>query len=58
MANHGRKIGINIFTLMQKTGISREQLAQRMNYSYRDMCRVLEGRLLLPPSEMGKLADL
>lgn len=58
MANTGRKIGVNIFTLMQNAGISRESLAEKMNYSYRDVCRILEGRLILPPVEMKKLADL
>lgn len=28
MANTGRKIGVNIFTLMQNAGISREELAE------------------------------
>lgn len=28
MANVGRKLGVNIFTLMQNSGISREELAE------------------------------
>lgn len=28
MANVGRKLGVNIFTLMQNFGISREELAK------------------------------
>ena len=28
MANTGRKIGVNIFTLMRNAGISREELAE------------------------------
>lgn len=47
MANRGRKLGINIFTLMQKSGISREEVAEKLNYSYRDMCRILEGKSYL-----------
>ena len=58
MANTGRKLGVNIFTLMQNAGFSREDLAEKLNYSYRDMCRILEGRLMLPPAEIGKIADL
>ena len=58
MANTGRKIGVNIFTLMQNAGMSREELAEKLNYSYRDMCRVLEGKLMLPPAEVRKIADL
>lgn len=57
MANMGRKIGVNIFTLMQNSGISREELASKLNYSYRDVCRILEGKLMLPPIELRKIAD-
>ena len=58
MANVGRKLGINIFMLMQNSGISREELAEKLNYTYRDMCRILEGKLILPPVEIGKIAEL
>lgn len=58
MANVGRKLGVNIFTLMQNSGISREELAEKLNYTYRDMCRILEGKLMLPPVESGKIAEL
>ena len=54
MANTGRKIGVNIFTLMQNAGLSREELATKLSYSYRDMCRILEGKLMLPPVEVKK----
>ena len=57
MANVGRKLGVNIFTLMQNSGISREELAEKLNYTYRDMCRILEGKLMLPV-EIGKIAEL
>lgn len=58
MANVGRKLGVNIFTLMQNSGISREDLAEKLNYTYRDMCRILEGKLLLPPTEIERIANL
>ena len=58
MANISRQIGANIFTLMQDSGISREDLAEKLNYTYRDMCRILEGKLMLPPVEIGKIAEL
>lgn len=58
MAKRGRKLGINIFTLMQKSGISREEMAEKLNYSYRDMCRILEGKLMLSPAEVRKIAAL
>lgn len=57
MANVGRKLGVNIFTLMQISGISREDLAEKLNYTYRDMCRILEGKLMLPPVEIEKIAE-
>ena len=56
MANIGRKLGVNIFTLMQNSGISRENLAVKLNYTYRDMCRILEGRVMLSPVEIEKIA--
>ena len=56
MANIGRKLGVNIFTLMQNSGISREDLAVKLNYTYRDMCRILEGRVMLQPVEIEKIA--
>lgn len=58
MANVGRKLGVNIFTLMQNSGISREELAEKLNYTYRDMCRILEGKFMLPLLEIGKIAEL
>ena len=57
MDNVGRKIGVNIFTLMQNAGMSRENLAEKLNYSYRDICRILEGKLMLPPVEVRKIAE-
>lgn len=58
MASVGRKLGVNIFTLMQSSGISREEMAIKLNYTYRDMCRILEGKLLLPPVEINKIAKM
>ena len=57
MADTGRKIGVNIFTLMQNAGLSREELARKLSYSYRDMCRILEGKLMLPPVEVKRIAE-
>ena len=58
MANFGRKLGANIFSLMQNAGISREEFAEKLNYSYRDACRITEGKLLLTPVEICKIAEL
>lgn len=57
MNNIIRKIGINIFTLMRNAGLDPEDLANKLNYSYRDMCRILEGKLMLPPVEIKRIAD-
>lgn len=57
MSNTARKIGVSILTLMQNAGMSCEDLAEKLNYSYRDMCRIFEGELMLPPSEIKKIAD-
>ncbi len=57
MTSAGRMLGVNIFTLMQKADISREKLAEQLGYTYRDICRLIEGRLLLPPVELSKIAE-
>lgn len=56
MASARRKLGVNIFTLMQKKKISREELADQLGYTYRDICRLTEGCLMLPPIELAKIA--
>ena len=58
MANVGRKLGVNIFTLMQKSGISREDLAQKLQCSYREVCRILEGKLMLTPRRVAEIAEI
>lgn len=58
MANVGRKLGVNIFTIMQKSGISREELAKRLQCSYREVCRILEGKLMLPPRRIAEVASI
>lgn len=57
MANFGRSLGASIFTLMQNKGLDREKFAKQLNYSYRDVCRIIEGRLLIPPVELCKIAN-
>lgn len=57
MYSAGRMLDVNIFTLMQKAGISREKLAEQSGYTYRDICRLIEGRLLLPPAELAKIVE-
>lgn len=57
MANNRRKLGVNIYTSMQHAGISCKDFAEKLNYSYRDMRKIIEGRLMLPPAEIKKIAD-
>ena len=57
MTNIGRKLGVNIFTIMQKSGISREEMAQRLKCSYREVCRILEGKFIMTPHKMKEVAD-
>ena len=58
MTNIGRKLGVNIFTIMQKSGISREDLAQKLQCSYREVCRILEGKLMLTPRRVAEIAEI
>lgn len=57
MAGIGRKIGANIAMLMQETGMSIEKLATQLNFTIRDVYRLIEGRLLLPPKGLQCVAD-
>ncbi len=52
-----RVIGTNVWALMEEQHINREQLADDLGYSFRDVCRLIEGRLLLPPSELQRVAE-
>lgn len=56
MANMGRKLGISIYELMQKAGITRDSFARQMQYTEKDLYDVVEGKKFLPPSEIGKIA--
>ncbi len=57
MARTGRKLGANIAILMREAGISYEELATRLNFTLRDVSRLIEGRLLLPPRVLQEVAD-
>lgn len=58
MARTGRKLGANIAMLMREAGISYEELATQMNLTFRDVSRMIEGRLLLPPRELNRVAEV
>ena len=58
MANLYRKIGVNVHTFMQKTNLTPEELAKRMSYSLKDIWNVFEGKVMIPPVEINKLASV
>lgn len=57
MANLCRKIGVNIYTFIQKAGTTPERLAEDLNYSLKDMWSVIEGKIMLPPVELERIAN-
>ncbi len=58
MANLYRKIGVNVYTFMQKAKLTPEELAKRMSYSLKDVWNVIEGKVMIPPAEINKLASM
>ncbi len=56
MANIYRKIGNNIYVFMQKLNLPLEEFAEKMSYSKKDVWNVIEGKVMLPPIELEKIA--
>lgn len=56
--NFSRKLGVTICALMYSNGMSCEEFAHILKYSYRDMCRIIDGRLMLSPTELRKIAGV
>ena len=56
MANLCRKIGVNIYTLIHNAGTTPERLAKDLNYSLKDMWGVIEGKIMLSPAELDRIA--
>ena len=56
MANLCRKIGVNIYTFIHNAGTTPERLAKDLNYSLKDMWGVIEGKIMLPPVELERIA--
>lgn len=56
MANLCRKIGVNIYTFIHNAGTTPERFAKEMNYSLKDIWGVLEGKIMLPPMELDRIA--
>lgn len=58
MANVGRKLGVNIRTRMLETNISLDSFAKHLGYSIKDVWNVIEGKIIIPPVELDKIASL
>ena len=56
MANIGRKLGINISTCMYKAGINPDSFAEKLGYSIKDVWNVIEGKVIIPPFELERIA--
>ena len=56
MANLYRKIGANVYSFMQKANITPEEIAEKMSYSIKDVWNVIEGKVMIPPAEIRKMA--
>ena len=58
MANLCRKIGANVYAFMQKSNLTPEIIAERMSYSVKDVWNVIEGKVMIPPAEIERIAEL
>lgn len=57
MANVGRKLGVNISTRMLEADISLDSFAKHLGYSMKDVWNVIEGKVIIPPVELDKIAS-
>lgn len=58
MANLCRKIGVNIYTFMRNTGTTPEKMAEELKYSLKDMWNIIEGKVMVPPVELERIAEV
>ena len=58
MTNVGRKLGVNIRTCMLEANISLDSFAKHLGYSMKDVWNVIEGKVIIPPVELDKIASL
>lgn len=58
MANVGRKLGVNIRTCMLEANISLDSFAKHLGYSNKDVWNVIEGKVIISPIELKKIADV
>lgn len=57
MANVGRKLSVNIRTCMLEANISPDNFAKQLGYSIKDAWNIIEGKIVIPPFELEKIAS-
>ena len=55
---YSRVIGQNIQLVLEDSGITFSQLREKLGYSEKDLCRILEGVLLVDSMELDKFAKV
>lgn len=58
MSNINRIIGQNIVSAMNAAKISRSDLAKLLSCSYQEVCLILEGRIVITPKRLVKIAEI
>jgi len=58
MANLGRKLGVNIRTSMQTSKVELDSFAEQLGYSVKDVWNIIEGKVVIPPSDLERIANL
>ena len=56
MQKTSRKMGIALSTLIKEKGISLKEAALSVEYSFRDFRRLIEGRLIVSPTEWERIS--
>ena len=57
MTNVRRKLGVNIRTCMLEADISLDNFARHLEYSVKDVWNIIEGKVIIPPVELEKIAS-
>ena len=57
MVATSKKIGMGIYEACRAKGINLEELAKKTGYSYRDIRRIIEGKLWISPKNLALVAD-
>lgn len=57
MANLDRKIGANVYELMQAKKLDVLSFAKQLNYTEKDLRNVIEGKVFIPTDSLTKIAE-